>query len=288
MIKELKKSIFASSYLHGDDTPVRVLNPGSGKTKTGRLWTYLRDSRPHGDKKTPPAVCYFYSSDRKGKRPEEHLKNFTGVLHADAYAGYNELYTIGENRSIPITEVGCWAHTRRKFYEVTVLSDNANIAKAILVEISKIYDVEDEIRGLEPAKRLKHRQEKSQKVVENLFTIFKKARSNLPNKSRTAKAINYALNNEAALKRFLEDGKIEVDNNAGERTMKTVAVGRKNWLFVGSDVGGDTAAAIYSLIETAKLNNLNPWKYLKKVFDVIQDYNFNKIADLLPWNIKLE
>lgn len=288
MIEELKKSIFSSSHLHGDDTPVKVLNPGTGKTKVGRLWAYLRDGRPHGDKKTPPAVCYFYSPDRKGERPVEHLKDFTGVLHADAYAGYNELYTISENRSIPITEAGCWAHTRRKFYEITLLSDNANIANAILVEISKIYVIEDEIRGKEPAKRLEHRQEKSQSIVENLFLMFKKARDNLPKKSRTAKAINYALNNEAALKRFLEDGKIEVDNNAGERTMKLVALGRKNWLFAGSDVGGDTAAAIYSLIETAKLNNLNPWKYLKKVLEVIQDYTFTKVADLLPWNIQLE
>lgn len=281
LIAELRKEIFSSSQLHGDDTPVRVLAPGLGKTKTGRIWAYVRDGRPHGDN-TPPAVCYFYSPDRKGERPQEHLKDFSGVLHADAYAGFNRLY------EKEITEAMCWAHVRRKFYEITVASDNATIAQNTLEEITKLYQVEEAVRGLEPEDRHQQRQLHSKKIVDELFANFKKWLNKLPVRSLTARAISYALNNEAALKRFLENGKIEIDNNAAERAMRSIAVGRKNWLFAGSDSGGQTAAAIYSLIETAKLHNINPWLYMKQVLTQIQDYNSQKLADLLPWNIKLE
>lgn len=286
LVVELRRSIFASGQIHGDDTPVKVLAPGLGKTKTGRIWAYVRDGRPYGDI-TPPAVCYFYSADRKGERPNEHLQNFTGVLHADAYAGYNKLYISDKNPEATITEAACWAPTRRKFYEITVTNDKANIAIGVLAEIGKMYKIEEEIKGLEPTQRLEQRQQKSKEIVQKLFMSIKKAYSELPKKSSTAKAIAYALNNQEALMRFLGDGKIEVDNNAAERAMRTIAVGRKNWLFAGSDNGGHTAASIYSLIETAKLNGLNPWQYLQKVLDTIQDYNSAKIAELLPWNIKL-
>ena len=290
LIAELRKEIFSSNQLHGDDTPVKVLTPGLGKTKTGRIWAYVRDGRPHGDN-TPPAVCYFYSPDRKGERPQEHLKDFSGVLHADAYAGFNKLYgtnEAGETDKNIITEAACWAHTRRKFYEITVASDNAVIAYSTLEEIGKLYRIEEEIRGLIPENRHQQRQLHSKKIVEELFTNFKKWMNKLPAKSLTARAISYALNNEVALKRFLEDGKIEIDNNAAERSVRGIALGRKNWLFAGSDSGGQTAAAIYSLIETAKLNDINPWLYLKQVLTQIQDYNSQKLADILPWNINLQ
>ena len=286
LVEEIRKSIFASSHIHGDDTTVKVLAPGLGKTKTGRIWTYVRDGRKYGDK-TPPAACYFYSPDRKGIRPEEHLKNFIGVFHADAYAGYNNVYIGGANAKAKITESACWAHTRRKFYEVTVTNPNANIAMKTLEEIGQIYKIEEAISGLDPDKRYKVRQERSKDLVEKLFINWKKYLKELPKKSATALAINYALNNEIALKRFLDDGKIEIDNNASERAMRVIAQGRKNWMFAGSDAGGETAAAIYTITETAKLNGINPQVYLKNVLAQIQDHNAKKIADLLPWNLKL-
>jgi transposase len=287
VIEEIRTAVFSAKHLHGDDTPIKVLAPGAGKTKTGRLWTYVKDGRPHGDT-TPPAVCYYYSPDRKGERPLEHLKNFKGVLHADAYAGYNALYVDKGKPEENITEAACWAHTRRKFYEVTVANDEANIAMEVLEEIGKIYEIESKIRGLEPGIRLEQRQKLSKEMVAKLFANLKKYQRELPKKSTTAQAIGYALGNEVALKRFLGDGKIEIDNNAAERAMRSIALGRKNWLFAGSDIGGSSAATMYTLIETAKLNGLNPWEYLRAVFERIQDHPISKIAELLPWNIKLD
>ena len=290
LINELKKQIFASSELHGDDTTLKVLARDLGKTKTARLWVYVRDGRPHGDT-TPPAACYFYSPDRKGERPREHLKDFKGVLHADAYSGYDQVYLNKDDpkNHIPtnITEAACWAHTRRKFYEVVVTNDKASIATEVLDKIGEIYKIEAEIKGSDPGERLKRRQAESKILVEALFANFKKYQTQLAKKSTTANAINYALNNQVALMRFLSEGKIEIDNNAAERAMRSIAVGRKNWLFAGSDAGGHTAANIYSLIETAKLNNINPQVYLKQVLDRIQDHSSTKLAELLPWNIKL-
>lgn len=235
------------------------------RQKPGGYWTYVRDGRPYGETE-PPAVCYFYSPDRKGERPKEHLKDFRGVLHTDAYFWLcDQLYQNQNNPEAEITEAWCWSHTRRKFYEITVVYDKASIAISILGQISEMYKIESKIRSLD----------------------FRKYKKDLPAKSPTAKAINYALNNEAALRRFLDDGKIEIDNNAAERAMRPIAVGRKNWMFAGSDNGGHTAAGIYSLIETAKMNNINPHLYLQKVLATIQDYNHKKIADLLPWNIIL-
>ena len=287
LIDELKRSVFSTSQIHGDDTPIKVLAPGIGKTKIGRLWAYARDGRPYGDI-TPPAVCYFYSPDRKGERPFNHLKDFTGVLHADAYGGYDKIYKSDDESGSRIVEAACWAHTRRKFYEITINNDNANIAFKTLEQIAAIYQIEKEIKGLDSDERRKIRQIKSKELVQKLFAAWKKFYNELPKKSSTAQAISYALNNEVALMRFLDNGKIEIDNNAAERSIRSIAVGRKNWLFAGSDRGGETAAAMYSLIETAKLNNINPWKYLQKVLDTIQDHNSTKMTELLPWNLKLE
>jgi transposase len=282
LIEELRRTIFSADKIHGDDTTIKVLEPGRKKTKTGRIWTYVLDGRDHGDN-TPPAVCYYYSPDRKGERPEKHLENFKGIFQADAYAGYNGVYSKQE-----ISEAGCWAHVRRKFYEITVVSDNAKIAYEAIEQIRKLYKIEEQARGKSPEERLKIRQEHSKELVTTLFECFKKSRKKLFQKGSTAKAINYALNQEEVLKRFLDDGRIEIDNNIAERAMRSIAVGRKNWMFAGSDRGGETAANIYSLIETAKLNNINPWTYLKKVLSVIQDYNSQKLHELLPWNIQLE
>jgi transposase len=281
VITEIKNSIFKSGHIFGDDTPVKVLAPGLGRTKTGRLWVYAKDGRPHGDV-TPPAVCYFYSPDRKSERPQGHLKDFKGVLHADAYAGYDKLYESGD-----ITEAACWAHMRRKFYEVTVASDNASIATQALEEIGAIYDIEAKIKGSDPGQRLDERQRLSRPLVEKFFSWLNKAYKELPRKSMTAQAITYALNQQEALQRFLADGKIEIDNNIAERAVRGIAIGRKNWLFAGSDNGGESAAIFYTLIETAKLNNLNPWLYLQTVLDRIQDQHASKISELLPWNIIL-
>lgn len=283
----IREYVISSEQIHGDDTPVKVLNPGAGKTKTGRMWVYVNDGRPRGDE-SPVAAGYYYSPDRKGERPQGHLKDFKGILHADAYAGYNKLYVSEENPEGKVEEAACWAHTRRKFYDIVAYNEKANIALSVIEQIGKIYHVESEIRGLDPGTRLKVRKEKSVKLVAELFAGFKKAYGKLPKKSSTAQAIAYALNNEVALRRFLDNGNIEIDNNAAERALRAVAVGRKNWLFAGSDEGGKTASIIYTLVETAKLNNVNPVKYLHKVFEVIQDYKANKLQDLLPWNIKLE
>jgi len=287
LVEELRKTVFSASQLHGDDTPIKVLDEGGNKTKIGRIWTYVSDGRPHGDT-TPAAVCYYYSPDRKGERPEGHLANFEGILHTDAYAGYNGVYITKDHPERSVYEAGCWAHVRRKFYDITIASDKAQIAYEVIEQIRKLYAIEKEIRGKSPTHRVKARQEHSKKLVIELFEAFRTVLDKLHQKGATAKAINYALNNEEVLKRFLDNGKIEIDNNPAERALRSVAVGRKNWLFAGSDSGGETAANVYSLIETAKLNGVNPWKYLKKVLSLIQDYNSQKLHELLPWNMQLE
>lgn len=287
LIEEIRKSVFASSQIHGDDTPVRVLSPGLGRTKTGRIWCYLSNGKNYGDD-TPPAVCYYYSPDRKGARPLEHLAGYKGVLHADAYSGFDKLYEDKDGNKTAIEESACWAHARRKFYEITVTNDNAAVANEVLKRISDLYKVEENIRGLTPENRLSHRQQFSKDKVEDLFAYIRSCMKKLPAKGVTSKAINYFINNEAALKKFLSNGKLEIDNNPAERALRSIAIGRKNYLFAGSDTGGASAANMYTLIETAKLNNINPWQYLQKVLTDIQDYNSTKLADLLPWNIILQ
>ena len=290
LIEKLKQEVFQSSHIHGDDTPIKVLAPGANKTKTGRLWTYVRDGRASGDN-TPPAVCYFYEENRRGEKPFNHLTkfDFKGVFHADAYPGYDQLYKIkNDDGSLKITEAACLAHTRRKFYEVTLISNAAEVAFKSVEEIGKIYAIESEIRGESPEVRKQIRQQKTKPIITSLFDWWQKVLKALPQKGDTAKAIHYALNNKQALMRFLDDGRIEVDNNAAERAMRCVALGRKNWLFAGSDQGGVFAANMYSLIETAKLNNINPHKYLVYVLSNIQDHKLSKIHELLPWNVKIE
>ena len=286
LLDALRKNIMASDRLHTDDTTVPVLKPGNKKTKTGRLWAYVRDDRPHGGA-DPPGVYYYYSPDRKGEHPRQHLKDFSGIIQADGYAGYKELYKPDQNNKVHILEAACWAHVRRKFYDVKE-AQNSPIAIAALKRIGALYNIEREIRGEPPEIRLAARQEKSKPLLDQLEIWFHEQRARLPGKSRLAGAIRYALARWAALSFYCADGTVEIDNNAAERAMRPVALGRKNYLFAGSDAGGDRAAAFYSLIETAKLNNINPEAYLADIFSRIADHQVNKVDQLLPWNWKIQ
>ena len=283
LVEALRAHVLASSRLHGDDTPVPVLDPGRGKTKQGRLWTYVRDGRPYGDK-APPAVCYHYSPDRKGIHPQTHLKAFAGILHADGYAGFKGLYRPGNSG---IAEAACWAHVRRKFFDLSVAGP-APVAEEALRRIGELYDIEADIRGSPPDQRRKIRQQHATAKVEALRAWLERERARLPGKSATAQAIRYALSRWTALARYLDDGTIEIDNNAAERAIRPIALGRKNWLFAGSDNGGDRAASIASLIGTARLNGLDPQAYLRDVLTRIADHPVNRIDELLPWNIAVE
>jgi len=282
LIEALRAHVLAGNRLHGDDTPVPVLDPGRGRTKQGRLWTYVRDGRPWNDDK-PPAVCYHYSPDRKGLHPQSHLACFNGVLHADGYAGFRELYR-PEESDRGIVEAACWAHVRRKFFDLTVAGP-APMAEEALRRIGELYDIEADIRGSPPDERCRIRQQHSAPKVEALRDWFERERARLPGKSAAAQAIRYALSRWIALGRYLDDGAIEIDNNAAERAIRPIALGRKNWLFAGSDKGGERAAAILSLIGTARLNGLDPEAYLRDVLTRIADHPVNAIDELLPWNM---
>lgn len=273
----LRKEIMASDVLHGDDTPVPVLAPGLGKTRTGRLWTYVRDERPHGGSR-PPAAAYFYSPDRKGEHPKAHLKSFKGALHADGYAGFNGVFETGL-----VTEAACWAHVRRKFFDVHAATESP-IARETLDRIGALYKIESDIRGKPPDERQRCREDKTIPLLVGLKAWLDATLPKLPGKSDLAAAMRYALNRWDALTRYAHDGRIEIDNNAAERSLRGIALGRKNYLFAGSDAGGERAAAIYSLIETAKLNGLDPEAYLRDVLTRIADHKINRVAELLPWN----
>ena len=277
LVNAVGRYVLGSYKIHGDDTPVPVLCPGRRTTKEGRLWTYVRDDRPAGSNE-PPAVLFRYSPDRKGERPRAHLANFTGVLQADAYAGFDRLY--GEK----IKEAACWAHVRRKFYDVH-LSLASPIAFEALERIGRLYQIEEEIRGRPSDERRTARQARAGPELDSLREWLQKTATKLSKKSELAKAIRYALSNWLALTRYRDNGRLEADNNAAERALRDVALGRKNWLFAGSDDGGERAAAIYTLIGTAKLNELNPEAYLRHVLEHIADHPITKIDELLPWNL---
>lgn len=280
LLDALREYVFDAAKLHTDDTPIAVLSPGNGKTRQARLWTYVRDDRPHGESQAP-AAWYCYSPDRKGIHPQMHLKAYTGILQADAYAGYDAVYATGR-----VVEAGCWAHARRHFYDIHEKRPSP-ITTHVLETIGALYAIEAEIRGKPPDERRAVRQARAAPLVADLHAWLKEQLATVSKKSVTADAIGYALNHWQALTRFLDDGRIELDNNAAERALRAVGVGRKNYLFLGSDAGGERAATMYSLLGTAKLNGLNPEAYLTHVFERIADHPVNRIDELLPWNVKL-
>ena len=277
LVEALRRYVMAAGKLHADDTRVPVLAPGQGKTKTGRLWTYVRDDRPAGDT-AAPAVWFAYSPDRGGAHPVQHLKTFQGALQADAYAGFNQLY-----KDDRIQEVACWAHVRRKFYDLEQ-AHASPLAREALERIAALYAIEGEIRGRPPDGRRQVRQTRARPLLQSLYDWFTVSLTKLSRKSDTTAAIRYALTLWPALTRYCDDGRLEIDNNAAERALRAVTLGRKNYLFAGSDAGGERAAILYSLIGSAKLNGLDPESYLRDVLTRIADHPIRRIEELLPWN----
>jgi transposase len=278
LIDSLGEYVMGAQKLHADDTPIPVLAPGTGKTKTGRLWTYVRDDQAAGSI-DPPAVLFRHSPDRKGERPREHLEEFRGILQADGYAGFQDLY---DRQHEPLIEAACWAHARRKFFDIHAATDSP-VALEALERIGALYKIEAEIRGQSAEQRRAIRQAKALPLLNDLHSWLHATVRKLSKKSALAGAVGYSLSRWSSLMRYCDDGRVEIDNNAAERALRTVALGRKNFLFAGSDAGGDRAAAFYSLIGTAKLNGLDPEAYLRDVFTRIADHPI--IEELLPWNL---
>jgi transposase len=280
--------VFAGSRVHGDDTTVPVL--AKGQTVTGRLWTYVRDDRPFGGR-DPPAAVFFYSRDRAGDHPERHLHGYTGILQADAYAGFNRLYE-ADRRPGPITEAACWSHGRRKFFVLADVTAKARgklpvvapLALEAVKRIDAIFDVER--NGLSAAERLAVRRARVAPLVSGIEIWMRVERAKLSRHAEVARAMDYMLKRWAAFARFLDDGRVCLTNNAAERELRGIALGRKSWLFAGSDRGGERAAVMYTLIQTAKLNDIDPQAWLADVLARINDHNIQKLDQLLPWNWK--
>ena len=280
--ERLCKNVFASDHLFADDTPIPVLDPGRGRTKTGRLWVYAREQRPWSGPE-PPAAVYLYAPDRKAERPASHLEDFKGVLHVDGYAGFEQLAINGD-----VVLAACWAHTRRKFYEVAEATGSP-VATEALRRIGELYVIEARVRGQSSAHRLAERRSFSRPVVQALHAWLEAQLPRVAGRSTLAEAIRYALSRWEGLTRFLHDGRIELDTNPVERAIRPVALGRKNHLFAGSDGGGDRWAIVCSLIETCKLNRVEPYAYLNDVLTrMVEGYPVNRIDELLPWTWKTE
>ncbi len=275
----IRAHVMAAERIHGDDTTVPVL--AKGKTITGRLWTYVRDDRPFAGP-APPAAVFFYSRDRTAEHPNRHLAGYTGILQADAYAGFNDLYR-PERKTGPITEAACWGHGRRKFFDLAQLA-KAPLALEAVRRIDAIFDVERTTNGLPTAQRLAIRQQHVAFLVSDLETWMRTARGKLSRHAEVAKAMDYMLKRWDTFSRFLGDGHVCLSNNAAERALRGIALGRKSWLFAGSDRGGERAAAMYSLIITAKLNEVDPRAWLADVLARIADHPASRLHELLPWN----
>jgi transposase len=284
--------VLAAERLHGDDTTVPVL--AKGKTVTGRCWTYVRDDRPFGGQ-APPAAVFFYSRDRAGEHPQQHLASWRGILQADAYSGYGKLYDV--DRGLPILEAACWAHARRKFFVLADIAAGARrrargripqvispIALEAVQRIDALFEIERGINRLPPEQRLVVRQAQSAPLAAALEAWMREERRKLSRHADLAGAMDYMLKRWASFTRFIDDGRICLSNNAAERALRGLALGRKNWLFAGSDRGGQRAAFLYSLIVTAKLNDVDPQAWLADVLARIADHPANRIDELLPWN----
>jgi transposase len=280
--EKLGKAILASDHLFADDTPLPVLDPGRRRTRTGRLWVYARDQRGWSGS-DPPAAIYFYEPDRRAERPREHLSDYNGTLHVDGYAGFEQLTGSGD-----IVLAACWAHTRRKFYEIAQ-GDGSPIAAEAVRRIAELYAVEANVRGMVPAERLALRRAMAGPLIADLKPWLKAQLARVPQSGKLAEAIRYTLVRWTGLTRFLDDGRVELDTNPVERAIRPVALGRKNHLFAGSDRGARRWATVASLIETAKLNDVEPYAYLADVLQrMIDGHPANRLDELLPWNWKVQ
>nr|WP_244426256.1 IS66 family transposase [Rhizobium mesoamericanum] len=290
----IEAHVLSADRLHGDDTTVPIL--AKGKTDTGRIWTYVRDDRPFGGT-SPPAALYYASRDRRQEHPERHLKSFSGILQADAYGGYNPLFKVDRNPG-PLTQALCWAHSRRKFFVLADIATNAKRAKnaaaisPVALEavrrIDALFDIEREINGSSAGKRLARRRQDSRPIVDELEAWLRFERTKLSRSSPVTEPIDYMLKRWDGFTTFLNDGRICLTNNAAERALRGFALGRKSWLFAGSDRGADRAAFMATLIMTAKLNDIDPQAWLADVLARIADHPVSKIDELLPWNWKAE
>ena len=281
VVEGIRRHVFVAEKIHGDDTTVPVLSPGLGRTKTGRLWVYVRDDRPFCGT-APPAAVYFYSPDRTAEHPAEHMASFTGFLQADAYAGYEALYSPARTKPGPIIEVACWAHCRRKIFDVWEASKSP-VAKEALDRIALLYAIETKARLAPPDERVEHRAETAP-LLDSFFDWAGKALAKLSAKSALAEAFRYTITRREALSRFITDGRLEADNNIAENAIRGIALGRKNYLFAGSDTGGERAAAIYTIVETAKLNGVNPEAYLcDTLAKIAEGHPITRIDELMPW-----
>ena len=284
----IRDVVVASDRIHADDTPIRVLDPKKKRieglargVKEGRIWVYVKDDRPWAGS-DPPAVAYWFSPDRKGEHPREHLADFTGILQADAYAGFRELYEPGTDGETRVREAACWAHLRRDFHDVWKATDSP-LARDALERIGALYDIEAAINGQTLDVRQAVRQRESRPKVEAFRLWCERHLTQIPGKGDLAKAMRYALNRWASFTLFLDDASVAIDNNAAERAIKPIVLGRKNFLFAGSDAGGEVLADAMTVIETAKLSGLNPEAYLTDILGRIRSHDPRRIEELLPW-----
>src|SRR5438270_1052545 len=293
LLRRLEAHVFAAERLHGDDTIVPVL--ATGKTDTGRCWVYVRDDRPFGGR-DPPAAMFYYSRDRGGEHPARHLAGYAGILQADAYGGYTKLYEAARKPE-PLVEAACWVHARRPFFQMADLATTARrkaqgktpavispLALEAVRRIDALFDIERTINGQSAERRKAARQELSAPLVTDLEAWMREQRAKLSRGNDVAKAFDYMLKRWTVFSRFLDDGRICLSNNAAERGVRGIALGRKSWLFCGSDRGAQRAAVMYSLIVTAKMNDVDPQAWLADVLDRIAEYPVQKLDDLLPWN----
>ena len=293
LLRRVEAHVFAAERLHGDDTTVPVL--AKGKTDIGRCWVYVRDDRPFGGP-DPPAAMFYYSRDRRGEHPQTHLAGYAGILQADAFSGYNKLYE-PDRQPGPILEAGCWSHARRPFFVMADLAENARrkaqgkttavispLALDAVRRINALFDIERTINGESAERRRAVRQELSAPLVADLESWLREHRPKLSRGNDLAKAMDYLLKRWPAFTRFLDEGRICLSNNAAERALRGIALGRKSWLFAGSDRGGQRAAAMYSLIVTAKMNDVDPQAWLADVLARIAEHSAQRLDELLPWN----